>query len=129
MVTTERLTSNSSRAGVLVFSVAHELQPVDNTSFDTRGTQAHPRYTNREGRGWPDATSTKTTNERRPQDTDKRQDKRAFSHKCRHALGNLQETHIHHWMFCWRKIWMITGTWMEKENCQMHGQASQDSFY
>ena len=23
----------------------------------------------------------------------------------------------------------ITGTWMEKENCQMHGQASQDVFY
>ena len=23
----------------------------------------------------------------------------------------------------------ITGTWMEKKNCQMHGQASQESFY
>ena len=27
------------------------------------------------------------------------------------------------------KILIITGTWMEKENCQMHGQVSQDSFY
>ena len=27
------------------------------------------------------------------------------------------------------KILMITGTWMEKENCQMHGQVSQDSFF
>ena len=27
------------------------------------------------------------------------------------------------------KILKITGTWMEKENYQMHGQASQDSFY
>ena len=26
------------------------------------------------------------------------------------------------------KILKITGTWMEKKNCQMHGQASQDSF-
>ena len=24
---------------------------------------------------------------------------------------------------------MITGTWREKKNYQMHGQASQDSFY
>ena len=30
-----------------------------------------------EGRGWPDVTSTKTTNDNRRQDTDKRQDKRA----------------------------------------------------
>ena len=28
-----------------------------------------------------------------------------------------------------RKILKITGTWMEKENCQMHGQDSQDLFY
>ena len=27
------------------------------------------------------------------------------------------------------KILIITETWMEKENCQMHGQVSQDSFY
>ena len=27
------------------------------------------------------------------------------------------------------KILKITGTWMEKRSCQMHGQASQDSFY
>ena len=31
-----------------------------------------------EGCGWPATTTTKTTNEKRPQDTDKRQDKRAF---------------------------------------------------
>ena len=40
----------------------------------------HPRYTGasaEEGRGWPDVTSTKTTNDNRGQDTDKRQDKRA----------------------------------------------------
>ena len=29
----------------------------------------------------------------------------------------------------WENRWMITGTWMEKENYLMHGQASQDSFY
>ena len=27
------------------------------------------------------------------------------------------------------KILMIVGTLMEKENCQMHGQVSQDSFH
>ena len=27
------------------------------------------------------------------------------------------------------KILPITGTWMEKEDYQMHGQASQDTFY
>ena len=27
------------------------------------------------------------------------------------------------------KILMIIGTWMEKENYQMHGQVSQDLFY
>ena len=40
----------------------------------------HPRYTGastEEGRGWNDVTSTKTTNDNRRQDTDKRQDKRA----------------------------------------------------
>ena len=40
----------------------------------------HPRYTGastEEDRGWPDVTSTKTTNNNRRQDTDKRQDKRA----------------------------------------------------
>ena len=40
MVTTEGLTSASSPAGVEVFSVAHELQPVVITSLDTRGTRA-----------------------------------------------------------------------------------------
>ena len=40
----------------------------------------HPRYTGastEEGRGWPDVTSTKTTNDNRRQDTDERQDKGA----------------------------------------------------
>ena len=32
-------------------------------------------------------------------------------------------------MYCWRNRMMITGTWMEKENCLMHGQTSQDSSY
>ena len=27
------------------------------------------------------------------------------------------------------KILKITGTWMEKKNCQMHGHDSQDLFY
>ena len=39
------------------------------------------------------------------------------------------EQHIRHWMYCWRKLLKITGTWMEKENYQMHGQVSQDLFY
>ena len=43
-------------------------------SKDTHGTPVP----NREGRGWPATTTTKTTNNKRPQDTDKRQDKRAF---------------------------------------------------
>ena len=40
---------------------------------DTHGTHVPEK----EGRGWPDVTSTKTTNDNRRQDTDKRQDKRA----------------------------------------------------
>ena len=36
----------------------------------------------------------------------------------------LPERHIHPWMCCWRKVSKITGTWMEKKNRQMHGQAS-----
>ena len=37
----------------------------------------HPWYTGASTGGWPDVTSTKTTNDNRRQDTDKRQDKRA----------------------------------------------------
>ena len=32
-------------------------------------------------------------------------------------------------MYCWKNMLKITGTWMEKKNCQMHGQVSQDSSY
>ena len=40
------------------------------------------------------------------------------------------EIHIHRWMCCWRRnILKITGTMMEIESCQMHGQVSQDSLY
>ena len=39
--------------------------------------------------GGPTQPPRRPTNDKRPQDTDKRQDKRAFSHKYRHALGNL----------------------------------------
>ena len=41
----------------------------------------------------------------------------------------LPERHTHPWMYCWRRILKITGTCMEKGNCQRHGQESQDSFY
>ena len=41
---------------------------------DTHGTPV-PKQ---EGRGWPATTTTKTTNDKRPQNTEKRQDKRAF---------------------------------------------------
>ena len=37
--------------------------------------------------------------------------------------------HVHHWTYCWKNSLKITGTWMEKKNCQIRGQASQDSFY
>ena len=47
----------------------------------------------------------------------------------RWSTSTLPEQHIHHWTYCLRKMLMIAGTWMEKKNCQMHGQASQDSFY
>ena len=47
----------------------------------------------------------------------------------RWSTSTSPEQHIRHWMWCWKNILMIAGTWMEKDNCQMHGQASQDSFY
>ena len=46
--------------------------------------------TNWEGSGWTDANSTKTTNDNRQQDTDKRQDKRVFRKQVStHTLDNL----------------------------------------
>ena len=48
------------------------------TSGSLQRTTTVHRCPNREGRGWPATTSTKTTTDKRPQDTDKRQDKRAF---------------------------------------------------
>ena len=47
----------------------------------------------------------------------------------RDDTSTLPEQHIRHWMYCWRKVLMMTGTWMDKENYQMHGQVSRDSFY
>ena len=47
----------------------------------------------------------------------------------RWSTSTLPEQHIRHWMYCWKSQLMITGTWMEKENCQMHGQASKDLIY
>ena len=47
---------------------------------------------------------------------------------CHFSSSTSPEQHICHWMCCWKKKLMITGTWMEKENYLMHGQASQDSF-
>ena len=45
------------------------------------------------------------------------------------SASTLPEQHMFHRMYCWRKMLMITGTWMEKKNYLMHGQASQDSSY
>ena len=36
--------------------------------------------------------------------------------------------HKYYWTYWWRNILKISGTWMEKENCQMHRQNSQDFF-
>ena len=47
----------------------------------------------------------------------------------RRSTLTLPERHTHPWMYCWRRILKITGTCMEKGNCQRHGQDSQDSFY
>ena len=48
---------------------------------------------------------------------------------CQWSTSTLPEPLIRHWMHFWKNILMIIGTWMEKENYQMHGQASQDSFH
>ena len=44
-------------------------------------------------------------------------------------LSMSSEQHTHHWTYCWKNRLKITGTWMEKKNCLMHGQDSQDLFY
>ena len=41
----------------------------------------------------------------------------------RWSASTWPEQHTRHLMYCWKNLLMITGTWMEKENCQMHGQA------
>ena len=47
----------------------------------------------------------------------------------RRSTSTLPERLIHHWMYWWRNILKITRRWMVKENYQMHGQVSQDSFH
>ena len=42
----------------------------------------------------------------------------------RWSTSTFPEQHIRHWMCCWRNRLKITGTWMERKNCQMHGQDS-----
>ena len=42
-----------------------------------------------------------------------RAERRIMSHSVE-AHRRYQKQHIRHWMYCWRKILMITGTWMEK---------------
>ena len=59
------------------------------------------------------------------------QESNCICHKKKHFLfhwstSTLPEPLTRHWMFCWKNTLVITGTWMEKENYQMHGQASQD---
>ena len=44
----------------------------------------------------------------------------------RWTTSTIPEPLTRHWMYCWKNILMITGTWMESENCQMHGLASKD---
>ena len=44
-------------------------------------------------------------------------------------LRYIDGTRTTHSSYCWKNIWKIIGTWMEKENNQMHGQVSQDLFY
>ena len=46
-------------------------------------------------------------------------------------FGSRNKTHVFLRTGCivGEKILKITGTWMEKENYPMHGQASQDSLY
>ena len=53
---------------------------------------------------------------------------RTESNQFHGSTSTLPEQHLRRWMHCWKNILMIAGTWMEKENYQMHGQASQDSF-
>ena len=45
------------------------------------------------------------------------------------STSTVPEPLIRHWISCWRNILTINGTWMKKENFQMHGLASQDSFH
>ena len=47
----------------------------------------------------------------------------------RWSISSLAEPQIHHWMYCWKNILMITGTWMEIVNCQILGPDSQDLQY
>ena len=47
----------------------------------------------------------------------------------RWSTPTLPERLTHPWMQCWRKRSAIIGTWMEIENCQMHGQVSHDSLH
>ena len=47
----------------------------------------------------------------------------------RWSTSTLPERLINPWMYWWRNILKIIGTWMEKENYRMHGQVSQGSSY
>ena len=44
-------------------------------------------------------------------------------------ISTLPEQHVHHLVYCWKNRLKITGMWMEKKKCQMHGQDSQDLSY
>ena len=48
---------------------------------------------------------------------------------CHWNFSTLPEQQIHPWMRCWRKRSLTIGTLMEIENCQMHGQVSQDFLF
>ena len=54
---------------------------------------------------------------------------RAASRSTSYSVEVHRRYHVRHWTYCWRKISKIIGTWVEKKNYQMHGLASQDSFY
>ena len=47
----------------------------------------------------------------------------------RWSTSTLREQPTRHLIYCWKNRLMITGTWMEIVNCQMHGQVAQDLFY
>ena len=47
----------------------------------------------------------------------------------RRSASTLPERLTHPLMYCSKNILMITGTWMEREYCLMHGQDSQESFH